>query len=67
MDKQLFHVRDASGKIVSGPYDDKMDAKRKRNLLQGKQDKSDGSNSPPRKFFVTFGKDHHTKKPTGKW
>ena len=65
--KELFHVRDASGKHHGPAFDDKIAAKRHRNELQGNQDKDDGGNALPRKFFVTAGKDHHSKQLTGKW
>jgi hypothetical protein len=60
--KELFRVRDVSGKIIGPPFDDKMAAKRYRNELH-----QIVPEPPARKFFVTAGKDHLSKQEIGKW
>jgi len=66
--KELFHVRDLSGKIVDGPFESKMQAKRRRDEFQGGKINPDQvAPVVERKFFVTFGKNHHTKQQLGKW
>lgn len=67
--KELFHVRDKARKIVAGPFDDKIAAKRHRDELQGGKISTTqvAPEQPERRFFVTAGKDHHSKQLTGKW
>jgi hypothetical protein len=62
--KELFRVRDVSGKIVGPSFDDKMAAKRYRNELQAAGKATEESSW---RFFVTAGKDHLSKQQIGKW
>jgi len=67
--KELFHVRDKAGKIHGPAFDDKIAAKRHRDQLQGgKIDPTQiAPEQPERRFFITSGKDHHSKQINGKW